>query len=313
MNFQQLRFVREAVRQNMNLTEVANVLYTSQSGVSKQIKDLEDELGVDIFIRRGKRLTGLTEPGKAVHQLIERMLLDAENLRRVARQYADQDNGHLVVATTHTQARYALPKVVRQFTSVFPKVHLALRQGNPQQIAQMIINGEADIGISTEALDRYPDIVTFPCYSWHHVVVVPKGHPLVGRENITLEEIAEYPIVTYDQDFTGRSHIDQAFAKVGALPDVVLTAIDADVIKTYVELGLGVGIMADIAFNAERDRHLRAMPVGHLFGSNVTRVALKHGAYLRSYVYTLVELLSPNLNRRLIEQALKGEHETYEL
>ena len=187
MNFQQLRFVREAVRQNMNLTEVANVLYTSQSGVSKQIKDLEDELGVDIFIRRGKRLTGLTEPGKEVHQLIERMLLDAENLRRVARQFADQDNGHLVVATTHTQARYALPKVIRKFTEVFPKVHLALRQGSPQQIAQMIINGEADIGISTEALDRYPDIVTFPCYSWHHTVVVPKDHPLVGRENITLD------------------------------------------------------------------------------------------------------------------------------
>ena len=227
MNFQQLRFVREAVRQNMNLTEVANVLYTSQSGVSKQIKDLEDELGVDIFIRRGKRLTGLTEPGKAVHQLIERMLLDAENLRRVARQYADQDSGHLVVATTHTQARYALPKVIRQFTEVFPKVHLALRQGSPQQIAQMIINGEADIGISTEALDRFPDIVTFPCYSWHHIVVVPKGHPLVGRENLTLDEIAEFPIVTYDQDFTGRSHIDQAFAKAGAFEVRDRLAIDA--------------------------------------------------------------------------------------
>ena len=257
MNFQQLRFVREAVRQNMNLTEVANVLYTSQSGVSKQIKDLEDELGVDIFIRRGKRLTGLTEPGKAVHQLIERMLLDAENLRRVARQFADQDSGHLVVATTHTQARYALPKVVHQFREVFPKVHLALRQGNPQQIAQMIINGEADIGISTEALDRFADIVTFPCYSWHHVVVVPKSHPLVGRENLTLEDVAEYPVITYDQDFTGRSHIDQAFAKAGALPDVVLTAIDADVIKTYVELGLGIGILAELAFIPERDRHLR--------------------------------------------------------
>ncbi len=240
MNFQQLRFVREAVRQNMNLTEVANVLYTSQSGVSKQIKDLEDELGVDIFIRRGKRLTGLTEPGKAVHQLIERMLLDAENLRRVARQYADQDNGHLVVATTHTQARYALPKVIRQFTEVFPKVHLALRQGNPQQIAQMIINGEADIGISTEALDRFPDIVTFPCYSVASHRGRAEGSSAVGRANLTLEEIAEYPIVTYDQDFTGRSHVDQAFTKVGAMPDVVLTAIDADVIKTYVELGMGV-------------------------------------------------------------------------
>jgi LysR family cys regulon transcriptional activator len=280
-------------------------LYTSQSGVSKQIKDLEDELGVDIFIRRGKRLTGLTEPGKAVHQLIERMLLDAENLRRVARQYADQDNGHLVVATTHTQARYALPKVVRQFTSVYPKVHLALRQGNPQQIAQMIINGEADIGISTEALDRYPDIVTFPCYSWHHVVVVPKGHPLVGRENITLEEIAEYPIVTYDQDFTGRSHIDQAFAKVGALPDVVLTAIDADVIKTYVELGMGIGIVAAMAFDPKRDTELVALDTQHLFEASTTRIGLRKGAFLRAYAYRLIEMFAPQLHEADIASQLR--------
>ena len=200
-----------------------------------------------------------------MHQLIERMLLDAENMRRVARQFADEETGHLVVATTHTQARYALPKVMRQFTEVFPKVHLALRQGSPQQIAQMIINGEADIGISTEALDRFSDIVTFPCYSWHHIVVVPKDHPLVGPHTVTLEEVAEYPIVTYDQDFTGRSHIDQAFAKAGALPDVVLTAIDADVIKTYVELGMGIGIVAAMAYDAKRDTELVALDTQHLF------------------------------------------------
>jgi LysR family cys regulon transcriptional activator len=279
MNFQQLRFVREAVRQNMNLTEVANVLYTSQSGVSKQIKE--------------------------VHQLIERMLLDAENLRRVARQFADQDNGHLVVATTHTQARYALPKVIRQFTEVFPKVHLALRQGSPQQIAQMIINGEADIGISTEALDRYPDIVTFPCYSWHHVVVVPKDHPLVGHENITLEEVAEYPIVTYDNDFTGRSHVDQAFAKVGALPDVVLTAIDADVIKTYVELGMGIGIVAAMAYDAKRDTELVALDTQHLFEANTTRVGLRKGAFLRAYAYRLIEMFAPQLDEAEIASQLR--------
>ena len=289
MNFQQLRFVREAVRQNMNLTEVANVLYTSQSGVSKQIKDLEDELGVDIFIRRGKRLTGLTEPGKAVHQLIERMLLDAENLRRVA----------------HTQARYALPKVIRQFTDVFPKVHLALRQGSPQQIAQMILNGEADLGISTEALDRYPDIVTFPCYSWHHTVVVPKGHPLVGRENLTLEEIAEYPIITYDQDFTGRSHIDQAFTQAGAVPDVVLTAIDADVIKTYVELGMGIGVVAAMAYDPQRDTGLVALDTQHLFEASTTRVGLRKGAFLRAYAYRLIEMFAPHLNEAEIAGLLR--------
>jgi LysR family transcriptional regulator, cys regulon transcriptional activator len=305
MNFQQLRFVREAVRQNMNLTEVANVLYTSQSGVSKQIKDLEDELGVDIFIRRGKRLTGLTEPGKAVHQLIERMLLDAENLRRVARQFAEEDTGHLVVATTHSQARYALPKVVHQFREVFPNVRLALRQGNPQQIAQSIINGEADFGIATEALDRYPDIVTFPCYSWHHVVVVPKSHPLVGRENITLEEIAEYPVITYDQDFTGRSHIDQAFAKVGAVPDVVLTAIDADVIKTYVELGMGVGVVAAMAYDPARDTGLVALDTQHLFEANTTRVGLRKGAFLRQYAYRLIEMFAPQLTEQQIASQLR--------
>jgi LysR family transcriptional regulator, cys regulon transcriptional activator len=305
MNFQQLRFVREAVRQNMNLTEVANVLYTSQSGVSKQIKDLEDELGVDIFIRRGKRLTGLTEPGKAVHQLIERMLLDAENLRRVARQFAEEDTGHLVVATTHSQARYALPKVVHQFREVFPNVRLALRQGNPQQIAQSIINGEADFGIATEALDRYPDIVTFPCYSWHHIVVVPKSHPLVGRENITLEEIAEYPVITYDQDFTGRSHIDQAFAKVGAVPDVVLTAIDADVIKTYVELGMGVGVVAAMAYDPERDTGLVALDTQHLFEANTTRVGLRKGAFLRQYAYRLIEMFAPQLTEQQIASQLR--------
>ena len=305
MNFQQLRFVREAVRQNMNLTEVANVLYTSQSGVSKQIKDLEDELGVDIFIRRGKRLTGLTEPGKAVHQLIERMLLDAENLRRVARQFAEEDTGHLVVATTHSQARYALPKVVHQFREVFPNVRLALRQGNPQQIAQSIINGEADFGIATEALDRYPDIVTFPCYSWHHVVVVPKSHPLVGRANITLEEIAEYPVITYDQDFTGRSHIDQAFAKVGAVPDVVLTAIDADVIKTYVELGMGVGVVAAMAYDPERDTGLVALDTQHLFEANTTRVGLRKGAFLRQYAYRLIEMFAPQLTEQQIASQLR--------
>lgn len=295
MNFQQLRYVREAVRRNLNLTEVANVLYASQSGVSKQIKDLEDELGVDIFVRRGKRLTGLTEPGKAVHRLIERMLLDAENLRRVARQYADEDTGHLVVATTHTQARYALPPVIRQFRQVFPNVHLALRQGSPRQIAQMLAEGEADIAISTEGLDRYPDIVTFPCYSWHHVVVVPREHPLVGRTPITLEEVADYPIITYERDFTGRSHVDEAFAKTGRLPDVVLTAIDADVIKTYVELGMGVGVVAAMAFDPKRDTELVALDTQHLFEASTTRVGLRKGAILRAYAYRLIEMLAPQL------------------
>lgn len=295
MNFQQLRYVREAVRRNLNLTEVANVLFASQSGVSKQIKDLEDELGVDIFVRRGKRLTGLTEPGKAVHRLIERMLLDAENLRRVARQYADEDTGHLVVATTHTQARYALPPVIRQFKEAFPKVHLALRQGSPRQIGQMLVDGEADIAIATEGLDSYADILTFPCYSWHHVVVVPKGHPLAERTNVTLEDVADFPIITYERDITGRSHIDEAFEKTGQLPDVVLTAIDADVIKTYVELGMGVGIVAAMAYDPKRDARLVALDSQHLFAASTTRVGVRKGAILRAYAYRLIEMFAPEL------------------
>lgn len=305
MNFQQLRFVREAVRQNMNLTEVANVLYTSQSGVSKQIKDLEDELGVDIFIRRGKRLTGLTEPGKAVHTLIERMLLDAENLRRVARQYADQDTGHLVVATTHTQARYSLPKVVHRFKEMYPKVHLALRQGSPHQIAQMVIKGDADIGIATEGLDRYGEIVTFPGYSWHHTVVVRSEHPLATQPAVTLEDIADYPIITYDQDFTGRSHVDQAFVRAGVAPDIVLTAIDADVIKTYVELGLGVGIVAAMAYDPKRDSELVALDTQHLFEPSTTRVGLRKGAFLRAYAYRLIEMFAPHLTEAQVSGQLR--------
>jgi LysR family cys regulon transcriptional activator len=305
MNFQQLRYVREAVRRNLNLTEVANALYASQSGVSKQIKDLEDELGIDIFVRRGKRLTGLTEPGKAVHRLIERMLLDAENLRRVARQYADEDTGHLVVATTHTQARYALPDVIRQFKEVFPKVHLALRQGSPRQIAQMLVEGEADIAISTEGLDRYSDIVTFPCYTWHHVIVVPKAHPLVRLTKVTLEDVAEYPIITYERDITGRSNIDEAFEKTGRLPDVVLTAIDADVIKTYVELGMGVGVVAAMAYDPRRDTELVALDSQHLFESSTTRVGLRKGAILRAYAYRLIEMFAPQLAETDISRGLR--------
>lgn len=305
MNFQQLRYVREAVRQNLNLTEAASVLYTSQSGVSKQIKDLEDELGVDVFVRRGKRLTGLTEPGRAVLQLIERILLDAENLRRVAQQFADQDHGRLVVATTHTQARYALPQVIKQFTKIYPKVHLALRQGSPRQIAQMVIDGEVDIGITTEAMDRFPDIVTFPCYSWHHVAVVPKDHVLVGREHVTLETLAEFPIITYDGEFTGRSHVDKAFADRGLVPDIVLTALDTDVIKTYVEVGLGVGIVAAMAVDPRKDQDLVVLDLDDPFEPNTTRIGLRRGAFLRAYAYRFIEMLAPALKEQDISTQLR--------
>jgi LysR family cys regulon transcriptional activator len=313
MNLHQFRFVREAVRQKFNLTEAAKALYTSQPGVSKAIIELEDELGVEIFTRHGKRVRSLTEPGRIILASVEKILQEVESLKRVGKDYAAQDQGNLVIAATHTQARYALPNAIAEFKRRFPKVHLSILQGSPTQIAEMVLHDQADLGIATEAVSSYKELVSLPCFTWHHVAVVQADHPLVERKLLTLDDLAQYPLITYDHAFAGRSKIDQAFALRGLAPDIVLEAIDADVIKTYVELGLGVGIMADLAFNPERDRQLRALPVGHLFGSNMTRVALKQGAYLRSYVYTLVELLSPALNRKLIEQAMKGEHESYEL
>jgi len=313
MNLHQFRFVREAVRQNYNLTEAAKALYTSQPGVSKAIIELEEELGVEIFTRHGKRVRSLTEPGRIILVSVEKILQEVESLKRIGKDYAAQDQGNLTIAATHTQARYSLPAAVAEFKKRFPKVRLSILQGNPTQVAEMVLHDQADLAIATEAISSYKDLVSLPCFQWHHVAVVQPDHPLLEKRSLTLEDLAQYPLITYDPAFAGRAKINHAFALRNLTPDVVLEAIDADVIKTYVELGLGVGLMADIAYNAERDKNLRVIPAGHLFGSNLTRVALKQGAYLRSYVYTLVELLSPTLNRKLIEQALRGEHENYEL
>jgi LysR family cys regulon transcriptional activator len=313
MNLHQLRFVREAVRQNFNLTEAAKALYTSQPGVSKAIIELEEELGVDIFARHGKRIRGLTEPGRAVLRSVELIMQEIDGLKRLGKEFAAQDSGSFTIATTHTQARYALPKVVQAFTQKYPKVRLSLLQGNPKQIAEMVLKDQADLAIATEAIADVGGLITIPCYQWEHMVVVPPEHPLMKVKNLTLEEIAAYPLITYDAAFAGRAKIDHAFALRSLTPDVLLEAIDADVIKTYVELGLGVGIIAGMAYDAERDKGLAAIPVGHLFGTNVSRVALKQGAYLRGYVYTFIELLTPTLNRKLIEQLMTGDKDVYEL
>lgn len=309
MNFQQLRIVRETVRQDFNLTEVANALYTSQPGVSKHIKDLEDELGIEIFIRRGKRLLGLTEPGKELLGVVERILLDTQNLRRIADQFASRETGHFVVATTHTQARYALPKIIQWFKADYPKVHLTLLQGSPREIAELLESGKADVGIATEALDKVPELASFPYYSWHHAVIVPHGHPLLALEKITLEALAEFPIVTYHEGFTGRAHVDQGFAAAGVVPDIVLSAIDADVIKTYVGLGMGVGIVASIAYDPDQDRNLVLLPVPELFPANTTRIAVRKGTYLRSYAHAFIEKVCPDLGEEVLQQALKPQGE----
>jgi DNA-binding transcriptional LysR family regulator len=313
MNFQQLRYVRETVRRGLNLTEAANALHTSQPGVSKQIRELEKELGFDLFVRRGKRVTSLTGPGNAVLGIIERVLQEAENLKRAAHDIRDQDSGGLTIATTHTQARYVLPRVVGEFKRRHPRVHLTLQQGNPLQLAEMVQAGAADIAIATEALDDFPGLLALPAYTWSHCVVVPPRHALLKAGTLTLEALAKFPIVTYDTAFAGRTHIDAAFVARGLAVDVVLSAIDADVIKTYVELGLGVGIIAAMAFDAKRDLKLRAIECPQLFRSNTTRVAVKRGSLLRGFAYDFIELFAPALNRKLIERALAGEGELYEL
>ena len=304
MNLQQLRYLNEIVRQGLNISGAAAALYTSQPGVSKQIRLLEEELGIEIFVRNGKRIVAITEPGKAVLAIVQRILQDAGNLKQVGQEFHSQDSGHLTIATTHTQARYALPPVVKQFIKRYPKVQLGLHQGNPTQIAEQVLNGEADIAIATESLSLYDDLVTLPCYEWHHCVVVPPKHPLLDEKKLTLAKIAQYPIVTYDFAFSGRGKINEAFEKAGITPDIALTAIDADVIKTYVELGLGIGILAEIAFIPERDRHLRMISAKHLFKPNTTRIAIRKNEYLRGYAYDFIELFAPHLTRDVVAEAM---------
>lgn len=305
MNFQQLRSIRETARCGFNLTEVANVLYTSQPGVSRQIRELEEELGVDIFERNGKRLTGLTEPGKGILHIIDRLLLEAENLQQAGQEYAGMKSGTLTVATTHTQARYVLPKVVREFRAAFPEVRIALQQSSPEHIAEWVISGKADVGIATEGLSQFEELISFPCYQWNHVIVVPDGHPLLSRGPITLADLAAYPLITYDVGFTGRSHIDSAFRQAGITTDIVLTAMDSDVIQQYASLGLGVGIVASMAIEPQRSNGLQAIEASHLFSPNVTRLAVRRGAYLRSYTYDFILQFAPDLKRADIQKALK--------
>ncbi len=298
MNFQQLRSVREAVRCGFNLTEVAAALHTSQPGVSRQVRELEEELGVELFERAGKRLLGLTSAGKALLPIVERVLLDADSLKRAGQELQGREEGRLSIAATHSQARYALPHVVRDFRQRWPRVSLHLHQGSPKQVAEMLISGEADIGIATEALVSYDQLVTLPCYRWSHSIVLPPGHPLLELEReITLQDLTAHPIITYELGYTGRSHIDAAFAAAGLQPDVVLTAMDADVIKTYVELEMGVGIVASIAIDEERDRHLHAIDAGHLFQINVTRLGMRRNLWLPGFAFGFIETFVPTLTR----------------
>jgi len=304
MKLQQLRYLCEVANQGLNLSKAAEILHTSQPGISKQIRLLENELGVDIFVRNGKRVVETTPPGRAILEIAERMLRDAKNLKQVGQEFANEASGSLTIATTHTQARYALPSAIQHFTARYPRVRLVLRQGNPTQIAELVTSGVADIAIATEAIELFSELVMLPCYQWNRCVIVPPRHPLLKLKELTLEAIAEHPIITYDFAFTGRSKINQAFDAKGLVPNVVLTAIDADVIKTYVELGLGIGILAQMAFEPSRDRHLRAIDASHLFEPSTTRIGISRNSYLRKYVYDFIEMFAPHLDRATVAAAM---------
>ena len=314
MNLQQFRFVQEALRRGLNLTETAKALHTSQPGVSKAILELEEELGVDIFVRHGKRLRRVTEPGELIAQAIAVILREVDNLRRIGDEFSQQESGTLSIATTHTQARYRLPGPIALLRRRFPKVRVVMHQGNPEQVARMLIDGLADIGLATESLESFDELITLPWYEWQHVIVVPAEHALAAVERPTLEQLATLPLVSYHSTITGRPRIDQAFAQRRLTPDFVLEAIDSDVIKTYVRLGLGVGIVAEMATRDDADTAGLVMrPAGYLFGSNVARVAFRRGAYLRQFVTAFAELLSDRLTRALIERAMTGGGDDYQL
>jgi LysR family cys regulon transcriptional activator len=306
MKLQQLRYLVEVARSGLNVSEAAETLFTSQPGVSKQIKMLEDELGVVIFERSGKRLTAVTEPGRRVLEIAGRVLQEVANIKRVSEEYAGGDSGSLVVATTHTQARYALPTVVKRFIERHPQVRLSMHQGSPTQIAEWTLKSEADIAIATESLDQYSQLVMLPCCQWGHSLVAPDAHPILDETGITLAALARWPLITYDPAFAGRSLINRAFERAELVPNIVLTAIDADVIKTYVSLGLGLGIIASMAYDPARDQGLQARDVSQLFGLNTTRIGLRRGTYLRRFEYDFIELFASHLSKRAVDMAMEG-------
>lgn len=307
MKLQQLRSICVVAQHDLNVSMAAQALHTSQPGVSKQIRLLESELGVQIFTRVGKRFVEITPPGEAVLEIARRIVLDIDNLKKIGREFAHESKGTLSIATTHTQARYALPHAVEAFRKRYPDVALRIHQGNPSQIVEMVNSGEADIAIATEAVAESDHLVALACHSWNRCVVVPQKHELLRlRRRLTLQDIAAYPLVTYDFAFAGRGQVNKAFAEQGLSPNVVLTAIDADVIKTYVQLGLGIGLLASMAFDEKVDHKLRALDVSHLFEPSTTRVGVRKGAYIRGYVFDFIALFAPHLSRSKIEKALRA-------
>jgi LysR family cys regulon transcriptional activator len=305
MKLHQLRYIREVARQGLNVSLAADALHTSQPGVSKQIQLLEEELDLQIFKRNGKRLVGVTEPGRIILERAEQVLREMDNIKRIGDEFTHDATGSMTIATTHTQARYRLPPAVKEFIDRYPGVRLTIHQGSPLQVAQQVVANEADIGIATEAITDFPELVCLPCYQWNRCVVVPKGHALLKDAPLTLEKIARYPVVTYDFAFTGGSLMTRTFAEKGLHPNFVLTAIDADVIKTYVTLGLGIGLLAKMAYDPDRDSGLEMLDASHLFPSSTTYIAVRRDSYLRGYLYGFIQMLAPHLDRKAVDTALK--------
>lgn len=305
MKLQQLRYIWEVAHHDLNVSATAQSLYTSQPGISKQIRLLEDELGVEIFSRSGKHLTRITPAGEAILKTAGEVLRKCESIKQVAQEFGDEKKGSLTIATTHTQARYILPKIIQAFIKKYPDVSLHMHQGTPMQIAEMAADGSVDFAIATEALELFSDLIMMPCYKWNRAVVVPKDHPLAKLQKLTLADLAKHPIVTYVFGFTGRSKLDEAFIDQGLVPKIVFTASDADVIKTYVRLGLGVGIMAKMAFNPNTDTDLVALNVEHLFAPSTTKIAFRRGSFIRKYMYDFMELFAPHLTKEVVEQTAR--------
>lgn len=305
MKLQQLRYLHEVARQDLNITNAAEVLFTSQPGVSKQIQLFEEEIGLQVFLRNGKRLTGITEPGQQILSLAAKVMHDVDNIKRVGDEFSNVETGTLTIATTHTQARYKLPTAIKAFMTAYPHVKLNIHQGNPSQVAEQVSIGDADVGIATEYISDFENLLCLPCYQWNRCVVVPHGHPLLLEGELTLEKLAAYPLITYDFGYTGGSLVSKTFSDAGLSPNVVLTAIDADVIKTYVTLGLGVGLLAKMAYDPERDANLAMVDVSHLFPDSTTYIGVRKDAFLRGYMYGFIELIAPHFNRQAVNEALK--------
>jgi len=304
MKLQQLRYIWEVSKNNLNVSATAETIYTSQPGISKQIRILEDELGIPIFTRNGKHLTDMTPAGKKIIAIAGDMLMQAANIKNIAKEYLDESHGTLSIATTHTQARYALPTVIKSFMKDLPEVSLDIQQGTPVQISEMVSQGKVDLAIATEAIELFENLVMLPCYSWDRCILVPKGHALTKLKEVSLADIADHPLITYVFGFTGRSKLDDAFAAENLSPDVALTAVDADVIKTYVRLGLGVGIVARMAYDDKVDSDLVAIDAGHLFGQSVTKIGIRKDTFLRGYMYEFICSFAPHLTRELIDTAM---------